>query len=428
RPQRKKKHASLNHLLNFSLPDRPDDFDSYNEDHIHHDDPFSTNLTTYKPYRKEHYVNANFRFLLDPTGDYSLHLDDPDACFDWNLIEQVLVYSTQVPTCPICLDTPIAARIAQCGHIFCFSCILHSFHENGRICPICLDPTTVRELRPIQTLQCKKYKVGDGIDLCLMRREPYSMHPLPVNDNKKTTNTNGMIPRDTSELLPYARFMLASSNTLQITRERDTADLMASIEACQQEENSDAELAHLLTGLELLSNGNDHHKGKPQLQRQYSSRNHNNHNHCQGNERQCYYFYQARDGQWIFPGTHTIRILLQAFGDYADFPPEIMNATLTHVEEQLLTEERRKRYKFLGHVPLGCNISWIEIDLKGIVPDELLIIASSSSSQEQLNSGTSYDNEKEENRQDLLSLSMKEEWSDEEEMLEYVLKLSTVHQ
>ena len=39
-----------------------------------------------------------------------------------------------------------------------------------------------------------------------------------------------------------------------------------------------------------------------------------------------------------------------------------------------------------------------------------------------------YDNEKEENRQDLLSLSMKEEWSDEEEMLEYVLKLSTVHQ
>ena len=319
---------------------------------------------------------------MDPTGDYSRHLDDPDACFDWDLIEQVIVYSTQVPTCPICLDTPTAARIAQCGHIFCLSCILHSFHENGRICPICLDSTTVRELRPIQTLQCMKYKVGDGINLCLMRRKPNSMHPLPINDNNNEA-MNGMIPHDTTELLPYARFMLASTNTLQTTRERDTADLMASIEVCQQEANDDAELTHLLTGLELLSNGDDHHKRKQQqseLQRQRPNRN--NH-HCDGDEQQCYYFYQAQDGQWIFPGTHTIRILLQAFGDYVDFPSKIMNASVTHVEEQLLTEERRKRYKFLGHVPLGCNISWIEIDLKGIVPDELLAMASSSSSQGQ---------------------------------------------
>ncbi|KAI9259667.1 hypothetical protein BDA99DRAFT_513887 [Phascolomyces articulosus] len=454
RPQRKKRQASLNHLINFSFPDRPDNIDSHGSIIHHDDDPFSSSLTTYKPYRKEHYVNANFRFLLDPSGDYSRHLDDPDACFDWDLIEQVLVYSTQVPSCPICLDTPTAARIAECGHIYCLSCILHSFHESGRICPICLDPTTVRELRPIMTLPCSKYKVGDGIDLCLMRRKPSSMHPMPVNNDdhgtKSTTTimtTDGIegIPHDNAELLPYARFMLASHDTLETTRERDTAAVMASIEACQHEDHNDGELAALLTSLDLISNNNsknkNNHKQKQQQQQQrHTNRNHN-HNHHQGDEQlKCYYFYQANDGQWVFPGSHTIRTLLQAFGDYPNFPPKITSAPVTHVEEQLLTEEGRKRYKFLGHVPLGCNITWIEVDLKGVVPEELLVVTSSSSSiqsprqpeeeDEEKNNGDQVyqDEEEEESALDSTTLPIKEEWSDEEEMLEYVLKLSTVQQ
>ncbi|KAI9489079.1 hypothetical protein BDB00DRAFT_638352 [Zychaea mexicana] len=446
RPQRKKRQASLNHLINFSFPDRPDDFETHHA--ALHDDSFSTTTATYKPFKKEHFVNANFRFLLDPSGDYSRHLDDPDACFDWDLIEQVLVYSDQVPTCPICLDPPTAARIARCGHIFCLPCILHHFHESGRTCPMCWEAASVHELRSIQTLPSSKYNIGDEIDLCLMHRKAHSMHAEPISSNTPSA-TNGVsaVPHDTTSKLPYARFMLASPNTLESAHERDTAALMANIEACHQEDEDGSELASLLAGLDLL---NDLHDNRIQEQQQQHrpSRTNKNSNHRlveqSQQQQQCYYFYQAMDGQWIFPGSHTIRILLEAFGDYSNFPHRLTSVPITHYEEELLTEERRKRYKFLGHVPLGCNVAWIEINLKGVVPDELLVVPSSpaptaiveeeeeeetmtNSERQEGPSHYRLDGEPRETRElDPMGLPIKEEWSDEEEMLEYVLKLSAV--
>jgi len=50
------------------------------------------------------------------------------------------MWSHEVPFCPICLDTPCAARITKCGHIYCWPCILHYLeldHRSWRKCPIC---------------------------------------------------------------------------------------------------------------------------------------------------------------------------------------------------------------------------------------------------------------------------------------------------
>ena len=77
-------------------------------------------------YNKEQYLQANCQFVVKSSGDYSAHLADPDTIVNWDLIEQVVLKTTaSVPSCPICLYPPKAAKVAKCGHVFCWPCILH---------------------------------------------------------------------------------------------------------------------------------------------------------------------------------------------------------------------------------------------------------------------------------------------------------------
>ena len=77
-------------------------------------------------YNKEQYLQANCQFVVKSSGDYSVHLADPDTIVNWDLIEQVVLKTTaSVPSCPICLYPPKAAKVAKCGHVFCWPCILH---------------------------------------------------------------------------------------------------------------------------------------------------------------------------------------------------------------------------------------------------------------------------------------------------------------
>ena len=74
-------------------------------------------------------------------ADYTPYLSDPDLLVEWDCVEQVgLKTSGGVPSCPICLYPPTAAKIARCGHVFCPPCILHYLALSdypSRDCPIC---------------------------------------------------------------------------------------------------------------------------------------------------------------------------------------------------------------------------------------------------------------------------------------------------
>lgn len=131
---------NINHLLSFTLPERVA--------------PPSSHLparrqrrggASYAPFNKERYVNAQYRFLVKPTGDYTAHFADSDIFIHWSNILTVLIPTTsalatashsfhsQQPhreahegtTCPICLSEPTAPRMTKCGHVFCYPCILH---------------------------------------------------------------------------------------------------------------------------------------------------------------------------------------------------------------------------------------------------------------------------------------------------------------
>ncbi|KAF8913246.1 hypothetical protein CPB84DRAFT_1760774 [Gymnopilus junonius] len=121
-------------------------------------------------WNKERFVNAQYRFVMNPTGDYTVHFADPDIFFQWQDILQIIIprssaLATAAATgelsaqqegytsCPICLSPPTAPRMTKCGHVFCFPCILHylstSTNKWAR-CPICFDSVNERQLKSVK--------------------------------------------------------------------------------------------------------------------------------------------------------------------------------------------------------------------------------------------------------------------------------------
>lgn len=93
---------------------------------------------------------------VDPKGALPLYaMVPPDVTSVWRLAFRPVpcclppclspvqrIYSHEVPSCPICLYPPLAAHITRCGHIFCWSCMLHYLSLSDKSwskCPICYE-------------------------------------------------------------------------------------------------------------------------------------------------------------------------------------------------------------------------------------------------------------------------------------------------
>lgn len=84
-----------------------------------------------------------------------------------------------------------------------------------------------------------------------------------------------------------------------------------------------------------------------------------------------FYFYQAIDGQHVYLHPLDIRILKHEFGEYDKFPHQLQ-VQATNVQESTLTEDLRKKCKYLGHLPLACDVTFMEINVKDIVSPETI--------------------------------------------------------
>ncbi|CDZ97925.1 Predicted E3 ubiquitin ligase [Phaffia rhodozyma] len=158
---------NANHLLNFSMPSRPAPLAP---------PPRRSRRTgggegaRWQVFNKEKFVNASFRFMMKPTGDYTAHFADSDIFFNWPDILQILIpparptivdgvslksHDAVLPSCPICLGDPVAPRMTKCGHVYCFSCILHFLalsDERFGKCPICTDNIFSKDLKCVSLL------------------------------------------------------------------------------------------------------------------------------------------------------------------------------------------------------------------------------------------------------------------------------------
>jgi len=74
-----------------------------------------------------------------------------------------------------------------------------------------------------------------------------------------------------------------------------------------------------------------------------------------------YFYYQAASGQNVFIHPIDIKVLLSHFGTYAAFPDTLM-VVVEHAEEGTVDESLRKRCKYMAHLPMSADVTFVEID------------------------------------------------------------------
>lgn len=76
-----------------------------------------------------------------------------------------------------------------------------------------------------------------------------------------------------------------------------------------------------------------------------------------------FYFYQASDGQHIYLHALNARCLVKEYGSLSNCP-ETITANIVQMENIFMSEELRKRLRYLGHLPLTCEFEVAELTLK----------------------------------------------------------------
>lgn len=128
---------------------------------------------------------------------------DPDRLVDWDKIEEVHIETHSTIACPICLYEPTAGKMTKCGHVYCWSCILHYLSLSDkpwRKCPICFESIYKNDLKSVRVIKhTREYRVGDEIELTLLfkpRVSKYATVCLPADVAGRFTRDEKAISYD----------------------------------------------------------------------------------------------------------------------------------------------------------------------------------------------------------------------------------------
>mmetsp|Transcript_52052 Transcript_52052/g.121009 ORF Transcript_52052/g.121009 Transcript_52052/m.121009 type:complete len:707 (+) Transcript_52052:181-2301(+) len=90
-----------------------------------------------------------------------------------------------------------------------------------------------------------------------------------------------------------------------------------------------------------------------------------------GGRSQIVSFYQVGDGRLVFLEPFFTRLLLHEHGGRWDgLPSTLEDIRLERLHDTTVTEETRKRHKFLQHLPLGSQVYLVEVDLRAHLSNE----------------------------------------------------------
>jgi len=251
------KKQNLSHLLNFQFEPRGNKNKvGHNRENYHGGRKKYSNYGMKKPtYNKEQYLQANCQFVVRKGHDYTQHLKNPDVIVPWEQIEQVRLKTTSdVPSCPICLYPPTTAKITKCGHVYCWTCMLHYLSlsdEKWRKCPICFESVRREDLKSVVSVPWKEFKTKDEIEMKLMRRERNSLFALPVTQYRKDIDSKGH-PDMNDKINSYSQLILASLEQIQkYITSREQAELEAKY--IELKESDDATICYVEEALNYLN-------------------------------------------------------------------------------------------------------------------------------------------------------------------------------
>lgn len=161
---------------------------------------------------------------------------------------QILVSAqSQLTSCPICLSTPVAPRMAKCGHIFCLPCLIRYMHSTDdenpvpekkarwKKCPICWDSVYNSETRPVRWFAGQEGtapREGCDVVLRLISRQQGSTLALPRDGAESLDRADDIPWYFAAEVMDYARVMKGSEDYMAEQYEEE-------IRALRQQERED---------------------------------------------------------------------------------------------------------------------------------------------------------------------------------------------
>ncbi|KAJ1667807.1 hypothetical protein EV178_001004 [Coemansia sp. RSA 1646] len=442
--------TNFNHLLNFSLPPRLPPPTLMMRPRRRAANMYSSERQA--QINRTMFINANFRFALKPQfwQNFKPITVRPDMQLRWEWIERVIMPVTGEPiNCPICLSPPIAARVTECGHVFCFPCILRFLsydsdeEKHNKKCPVCWSAITNNDLfpvhfwktqyftgmsenaidsRPDSMYATQKLGAGSCITMRLMKRlrgtticmprstssHIYSQDAIDCAKSIAAASKQGSTKSElafkshhcpwtfTRDALPFAKFVLADQEycigeykqeiaELDSLKGDDTTDLDSRLFA----ESATMSVDHMLKAYEAFSaqdttmersarkeqrilhddkGGNNTLASQPSAVDETSadSFTQRNDHKQESNNDEFVYFYQANDGQHIYMHPLPARVVSHEYGSHSDMPDEL-EVKVRHSVESTITDDVRQQFKMLNHLPLRCDVLFIEPELKGLV-------------------------------------------------------------
>ncbi|XP_023530957.1 RING finger protein 10 isoform X1 [Cucurbita pepo subsp. pepo] len=210
---RKAQMTNGNHLLNFQ-------YDPISRPRPRARAPPPRRPHKIKPYNKDLFLQANYKFVVLDTGYHTPEYLDPDKMLRWEDIICVRYSTPSLVQCPICLEHPHCPQITSCGHIYCFPCILRYLlmgkeDQKGdcwKKCPLCFVMLSLKDLFTVHIELLKQYSVGDTIEFMLLTRQKDSF-ALSFKDKQE----DGIRSSDNDEIYDsFSKFIFTSDVDLSV--------------------------------------------------------------------------------------------------------------------------------------------------------------------------------------------------------------------
>lgn len=300
------------------------------------------------PFDPDNFVNSRFRFVVRDDVEITTTLMDEEE-IPWTHVEVVLCSASggSIDDCPICFSPPVAARVTRCGHVFCAPCILRhveTYVDRSVRCPLCFAPAKPDDLRSVQFVVSGSVAVGDVVSMSLLKRDGPRGRPCPV---------------DSSEERVFTR--LLKSRCIGDVLKREVAELEAALDNCDECPMTRAAIHASLESVRERAMSWPPGQGDDSMNLEAITAIDNDPSAADAGT-DVHYFYQSSDGSPLFLHSINFRALTYEFGSSDRFPIHIQG-TVLHMTSYTQTEEIRKRFRFLRHLPLSTTFVIAELNI-----------------------------------------------------------------
>lgn len=250
-------------------------------------------------------------------------------------------------------------------------------------CPICLQERIyLKDLKSVQFMHVPKYQVGDAINFDLVKR-PKHLNCLTVCDESSASASDPASSALSLILegeLPILGDRHSVFNRLVVTYDigeivkREEAELADAIKLADS--SREDSLPFLIASQEDLAARTA--KLAPVVERQHQMYAQRIAEHLTlarkplpPTEEDYYFFYQASDGQHLFLHPINVKWMVTEFGSHSKFPYQL-DTRILDMEDQTQSEQSRKRFKYLGHLPISCDFKFVLVELDHVLTGERL--------------------------------------------------------